>query len=391
MRAPRATIWIACGLASIGCNQLSGMSGLDKVDGPGSGGPLAEPQYLSTGRHTSCVTSATDGLVRCWGATPGDGTTGSLRPVVVTGIRPLAVCHGYDHLCAQDDQGAVWCWGNNDHGQLGDGTHETRLVPTQVTDLSGVTKISCGAYHTCAKTEADHYCWGNNAFGQLGTGDTVDRNEPTLLALPPTTHFGAGAFYGCAVLESLELMCWGRNEHGQLGTDPVTTPVALSPELATGLPDFEKVYPGVGTTCARSPNVRELYCWGDNEHGQLGDGTTTASLTPVRVAEIARLGVLFPGVRHSCAYDTSNGDAISIYCWGANDHGQLGLPSDTAMYPTPQLVADGLLESALAGKTSEHTCYFDANRQVVCAGLNDTGQLGDGTTASRDSFAPVLF
>jgi alpha-tubulin suppressor-like RCC1 family protein len=389
-----ALVCAALCLGGIGCNELSGLSALDEVvclgDACGPGAPLAQPFGLTTGRHGSCVISEADGLARCWGSLPGNGTTGSPSPVVVASIKPKSVAHGFSHMCALDDTGQVWCWGNNDCGQLGDGTNVATLVPQLVPDLSDVTKLSVGAYHSCVKTETSHYCWGNNAYGQLGTGDTVDRNVPTVIPLPATTHFGTGAYHGCTVLETPEVMCWGRNDEGQLGIDPATTPMALSPEIVPGLPELERVYPGVRTTCGRTTNTRQLHCWGNNDFGQLGDGTTTSSLTPVHIPEIERLGVLYPGLRHTCATDTTDETKIKAYCWGANDHGQLGLPSDTAMFPSPQLVVESV-GSSMGGKTSEHVCYVDVGGAVLCAGLNDTGQLGDGTTESRDAFEPVWF
>jgi len=391
-------------LSGWGCNELSGMAALEEVDCVGagcgaggaggagsSGGPIDQPTGLSTGRHGSCVISGGDGLARCWGAMPGDCSAGSTRPVVIAGLPLVEIAHGYNHRCARDADSRLWCWGNNDFGQLGDGTNTTRLVPTVVPDLSGVSKVSAGAYHTCAKTEAgEHYCWGSNAYGQLGTGDTVDRNVPTVIPLPATTHFGTGAFHGCAVLDTPEVMCWGRNDEGQLGLDPATDPVALSPVLAAGLPSLERVYPGVLTTCGRTTNTRELHCWGNNDFGQLGDGSTASSLTPVHVAQIERLGVLYPGLRHTCAYDTTDESNLKGFCWGANDHGQIGLPTDTSVFPAPQLVVEGMGDG-MAAKLSEHTCYVDGNAAVLCAGLNDSGQLGDGTTESRATFEPVLF
>ncbi len=109
---------------------------------------MEEPAGLTTGRHGSCVISSVDKLARCWGSYPGDGSEASLRPVIVKGIEPMTIVHGYNHRCAWDENKDLWCWGNNDFGQLGDGTHTTRLLPTLVSGISDVLKVSAGAYHT---------------------------------------------------------------------------------------------------------------------------------------------------------------------------------------------------------------------------------------------------
>ncbi|MEM9877375.1 MAG: hypothetical protein AAF928_20925 [Myxococcota bacterium] len=407
-----ARMLLVCGGGgwTLGCTQVSGLSSLAECEGEGCTeplpsmdpdpnpdpdprlGPLAEPVRVSAGRYTSCVTSDVDGRAFCWGLMPGDGSPASTTPVVVQGIsRPLATAHGFGHSCALVVEGDVYCWGNNEVGQIGDGTNITRVFPTKVDSLSDVSKISVGAYHTCATTaDGGQFCWGSNAYGQLGNGTFDDSARPTpVVGLDATTHFGAGAFHSCAVLSTPEIRCWGRNDHGQLGSDPGVVAVSALPTAPSAdFPPVERVYPGAVTTCARSANTRELYCWGDNRFGQLGDGTTTSSYAPVLVPDFVRLGVLYPGLRHTCAWDNPMGDDQRGYCWGANDHGQVGVTGDD-QYPTPQAIFERSGE--LAAKNTEHTCYISRDDEVLCAGLNDVGQLGDGTTSSRAVFAAVLF
>jgi alpha-tubulin suppressor-like RCC1 family protein len=412
MRALGVALILAGG--GLGCNALTGFDSLDKVDcldcGTGAGGAggtsgaggtaaggnaggagvlPTEFSALVTGRYGSCVLTMSDGQLRCWGEYTGDGTADAHnRPVVVDIADAASTIQGFSHRCTQDINGGLWCWGRNDFGQLGDGTNITRLVPTKVPGLSDVTKVSAGAYHTCATTSGtNHFCWGSNAHGQLGTGDNQDRNTPTPITFAaPVDHFGAGVSYTCAVLDGGELVCWGLNDGGQLGL-PLSTFSVSTPTTVTTMLLLERVYPGNKTTCGRVLGNKDLVCWGNNDFGQVGDGTTMQVPSPVVIPQIVKLGVAYPGLRHTCATDTNN-PAAELLCWGANDNGQLGL----AMPPqiaTPQLVAQEV--TSVGAKTSEHTCYVDGDGALLCAGLNDVGQLGDGTYESRNDFLPVQF
>jgi len=406
----------------LGCNSLTGFDSLEKVDGAGGsggggggggggatggggaggggagapgGGTVGGPgdyTAIVAGRHGSCVLNQVDQRMRCWGEFAGDGTAGAqTTPVAVDTESFGSIAQGFSHRCLRDQNDDLWCWGRNDFGQLGDGTTLTRLSPVKV--LSGVTKVSAGAYHTCATVTDSVFCWGNNAHGQLGTGDNLDRHDPTQLPVivsgDPIVHYGAGADYTCAVLESADLYCWGLNDSGQLGL-PLTTFSVSAPTLVMNSLQLERVYPGNKTTCGRSAGTKLLYCWGNNDFGQIGDGTTTSNIVPYLIPEITKLNVAYPGMRHTCATDSSSpDDTLALYCWGANDHGQLGLSSQTSQVSIAQLVADDV--GGVGAKLSEHTCYVQSSDVVVCTGLNDSGQLGDGSYDSHDNFEPVQF
>ncbi|MBW2523206.1 MAG: hypothetical protein JRI23_03485 [Deltaproteobacteria bacterium] len=410
---PRAAVAMGVWACTLGCNELSGLSGLEKVDcaggtctGQAGGGGTGGTTTTSTGvagassyapsiaaftlgRHGACVTDGNDGLTRCWGAMIGNGTAGvETRPALAAGGLELAgVGHGFDHRCGYDSIGNVWCWGGNDFGQLGDGTDVTRVEPAQVTGLTEVERLSHGAHHTCAMTVSGGlFCWGANRQGQLGTGDTLDRSTPTeITGFTDVLRLACGTYSSCLVLTTGEVYCWGLNDHGQLGFDPQTDPVVLTPRQIPGIPAMERIYPGHETMCSRTLGTRLMYCWGDNEFGQLGDGTNLSTHVPQQVDQIDEVGVAFPGMKHTCVVDTTD----AAYCWGANDHGQLGVSTATPAVNLPQLVADSV--KAFGAKTAESTCYADWQDAIYCTGLNDSGQLGDGTYDSRDSFEPVLF
>ncbi len=167
----------------------------------------------------------------------GDGTTAMDRrsPTVVTGLTDVVqIAGGQSHTCARIINGTVRCWGRNDLRQVGDGTNVfERLTATAVTGLTGVVEIAAGSHHNCARlTSGAVRCWGNNEFGQIGDGTLVrSRNEPTAVdGLTNAVGLAAGENHTCAVLTDGSVRCWGLNESGQLGDGtltlrPLPTPV----------------------------------------------------------------------------------------------------------------------------------------------------------------------
>lgn len=353
----------------------------------------ADVQAISAGsEHTCALTSA--GAVWCWGNNAngqlGDGTTmGRLTPVAVSGLSSgvQMISAGVYHTCAVTSAGAARCWGFNDSGQLGDGSATTRLTPVTVSGLSGgVQAIGAGYRHTCAVTSTGAaWCWGWNILGQLGDDTTEDRRTPVAVSglSGGVQAIGAGNWHTCALISAGAVQCWGANVTGQLGDGTTTnrsTPVPVS-----GLPG------GVHAISARGGNhtcvltsVGAAWCWGENHQGQLGDGTTTSRLTPVPVLGLSSgVQAISPDEFHTCAV-TSIG---AVWCWGANFNGQLG--DGTAMnrsMPVSVLGLSGGLQAVSAGGT--HTCALTGAGAMWCWGWNYHGQLGDGTTT--DQLTPVL-
>jgi len=349
--------------------------------------------------HTCAVTSA--GAVLCWGLNEygqlGNGnTTDSTTPVPVVGLSSgvVSIAAGYESTCALTSGGAVWCWGYNATGQLGNGTFTQSSTPVEVLDptgnapLSGVAVIAAGQYHTCAVTNAGAaLCWGDNAKSELGNGTDMGSNIPVAVSglSSGVATISAGSYFTCAVTTVGGALCWGEGTSGQLGngnaTNSTTPAEVLDPTGNAPLSGVVAISASFENACALT-SVGTVQCWGANTAGQLGIAATgPQSNIPVEVLDstgkspLTGVVAIAAGQSHTCAV-TAAGAAL---CWGDNAEGELGNSSSSdADSPVP---VSGLSSGVAAIAVGYgHTCAVTSSGAAQCWGRNLDGQLDSGST-----------
>ena len=325
--------------------------------------------------------------------------------------------------------GSVYCWGRNARGQLGNGqstggnpenpSTADSYIPVKVRKDSGVlagkvvTDMFAAQFHNCALAEGKVYCWGYNNQGQLGQGNTTDSSVPVevggALTGKTVTAIGGTGNVSCAIAEG-KIYCWGNNAYGSVGvnnaTSYYTTPqIVVAGNTATTLPTSYTATK-LSTSGSRSYLMcaiadAKAYCWGPNQVGQVGDGTTTSPRRlPTKVVDTGVLsGKTITSISQDGYIDVASGGyphvcvvaSGSVYCWGENNSGQLGRAAgNTTDSNVPVAVySSGVLSGKTiddAGVGLRHSCVL-AGGEVYCWGLNSSGQVGDNTTSTR--YVPV--
>lgn len=256
---------------------------------------------------------------------------------------------------------------------------------TATAERYAITSITAGGVHACARTRAGAaYCWGDNTSGGLGDGTAGGgRTTPSAviggLEFQELTAGTNGDNHTCGRTSDRVAYCWGRNDYGQLGDG--TTATRVAPTAIAGGLGLGGLVAGGGTTCGLLEG--QAYCWGQNTYGQLGDGTTTDRWTPTAVAGGLDFTTLSANGGHTCGLTVSR----AAYCWGFNEFGALG-EGTTTHQAVPVPVAGGLEFYALTAGYL-YTCGVTYAGEAYCWGDNQYGQLGDGTTTQRLVPTPV--
>lgn len=270
----------------------------------------ARLEEITFGEELACARTS-NGRVRCLRAEEWEpllsprGRPRARRPIDdLSGA--IAIAAGRAHACALLADRTVRCWGDNHHGQLGDGTLEPRAGPVAVLGLTTVERIAVGADFGCALLDDGGVrCWGDDTMGQLGIGVPLESTAGELRAAPreveplgPAADLAAGRTHACAALQDGAVMCWGDNGNGQLG---VETPHAIQPlpVVVQSAARAVQVAAGDRHTCARTDGG-DVLCWGANG-GALGDGGFRDSAAPATIAGLARAVSITAGGGHTCA------------------------------------------------------------------------------------------
>lgn len=281
--------------------------------------------------------------------------------------------------------GKVWAWGDNYYGQLGDGTNVSKSSPAQVSGLSGVLQlVGGGGFSLVLKLDGTVWAWGDNYYGQLGDGTNTSRSTPIRVSgLTNVVQVAVSAAHSLAIKSDGTVWAWGDNTSGEVGdgtggdgTDNFNrnTPVQIS-----GLTGVVQVAGGWGHSLALKSNGT-VWAWGANDHGQLGDGTTTNRNVPVQVSNSHLTGVvqIAGGGIHSLAL-TSDG---LVLAWGDNTYGQIGDGTFGERH-TPTYVS-GYTYVQIAGGGG-HSLALKSDGSMWTWGRNDSGQLGDGSNRNKSN------
>jgi alpha-tubulin suppressor-like RCC1 family protein len=421
------------------------------------------PKKMALGRVHSCVLLAT-GSVKCWGSNQygqtglseattvnrGDGSSemGNNLPTVTLGASVLAsdLSSGSDHICALIDTNKLRCWGKNTSGQLGHDHaganvaswgHSTSTMaslpdswvnnysyyegialdskytcgvsrsqnevicwgnnaqsgisyPTQYhdfTSVSGVKQLEAGTGFMCVLANDNKvYCWGDNGWYTNNSGATTTTYAAPNLGAPLMTgisQIAAGEGFLCTLSTTNVIKCFGQNVASTLGTASpaayITAASAVTMTIPFGTP--ASIIAGASHACVINDSGN-LYCWGANQYGQLGDGTLINRGVPTTITTAASVTKLSLGRHHSCAVLSTG----VVQCWGDHQFGQVGIGPGSASYNTAQTVALGGTGTAKDISLGENSsCAVMSDDKLRCWGRNSQGELVVGSTIDKDT------
>jgi alpha-tubulin suppressor-like RCC1 family protein len=338
---------------------------------------VAAPPVLQSINVTPVAKSIFVGQTQYYTATGtfNDGSSRTLGPAIAN------IAAGHKNSCGLLKSGIVKCWGDNEYGQLGDGTKIASRLPRAVKGISNATALTLTSFyyasHGCALLSRGAIkCWGNNRSGQLGNGTQVGALTPVLVTgITNATAVAAGGEHTCAVMASGAVQCWGFVDGGGLG-DGINFWSTL-PVSVTGINTASAVTAGEDHSCSLLDSGA-VQCWGSNGYGQLGNGTTNAANTPVTVSGISGATAVEAGTESTCALLASG----SVQCWGFNGFGQLG--NGTNIHSSSPVPVIGISTAVSITAGSYHFCAVLRSGSTRCWGQGWAGQLGNGTTNSSN-------
>jgi alpha-tubulin suppressor-like RCC1 family protein len=381
---------------------------------------------------------------------PSDAPPEAMGDAGPTGARFVATGAGFhpalgygDHSCAiAGADRSVYCWGANDHGQIGNGkVADAGMTDAGSTDagdagfgdagglpddltaavkiptdemglpLTGVDELSLAAWHSCARAGDAMYCWGQRYAGAQAEppfAQNPDRSRPRAIGNLLAWSIAAGGPHTCALKRNGKVTCFGHSYFNELGRPKADDPTCEAPlfydypgftpphtcsgealDISAPIVNAAQVAAGELHSCARADG--NVWCWGTNESGQLGNPVAgTAELNPMKVlADPGNLPltnvalIASGGGRHTCALAVGR-----VHCWGSNEKGELASDPATLTKRASAGEIPGVIGALAIGVGDGVSCAVKADATAVCWGADDVGQLGDGAPKAS-SFAPV--
>ena len=349
--------------------------------------------------HTCAIKNNPQRSLYCWGDA-SDGRIGvnissySEFPVYLSsGWKTVDA--GYKHSCGIKTSGTLWCWGENVSGQLGigvPGNPDRTATGGQVGTAQNWIRVVAGRSHSCALNDSGEiFCWGSNSLGQLGIPNTADKLQTQMNQIPGNNWASISATnsHTCASRTDGSFWCWGSNRDAQLAYSAIPNTfnkLSATPAPVNGETDWESISTGKNHSCAVKTN-NTLWCWGSNDFGQLGNGTTIPEHTPIQIGVDKQWTLVNAGDNHTCAVAADNNQ----YCWGENFSGELGINSLTPAFSTQiQQVVDAGQNWKQLELGGAHSCALRTGGTISCWGEIDNGRLGIGDlTGLTDQLIPV--
>ena len=368
------------------------------------------------------VARKSNGTLWTWGNN-GSGQLGDntfnqqLTPVMVGAASNwIAQATGLSHTVALQADGTLWSWGDNSSGQLGDGTNNNSAATKQITVTQPAsaandwTAVAAGDFHTLAvKADGTLWAWGDNTSGQLGDGTgSSNRSVPVQIRTGRPNNFdshwvaiAAGGAHSLALQSDGTLWAWGDNSSGQLGNPALGTGRNTPSQITNFTPptlgynsSWVAIAAGLNHSLALQADGT-LWAWGSNFSGQLGNGNSTDQNVPVQVLNPG--SSLYVVITAGDSYSVARQADGSLWSWGNNTSGQLGIgstdpdPLNPVANPTPIRENTNANDWVSVGSGGSHTVALKAAGTLWALGNNSSGQLGDGTTVAKNSFAAASF
>ena len=343
---------------------------------------------IEAGGYQSCAIKNND--LYCWGKNNNGQLANSNYKAIEIPLR-IGTSNNWEvisssqyHNCATNG-GKAFCWGSGYSESLGNGSiSNIRSIPQLINNSNKWSAVSAGYNHSCGINSGALYCWGDDVFGQVGNGSasTVDIDSPQQVGVSyEWSQISMGYYYSCGI-KSGELYCWGGDNYGQVGNGSGSTSNIESPQKIGVFINWSHISTGRYHTCGI--NSGELYCWGRDDFGQVGNGSGSTSNieSPQKIGSSNTWSEVSIGLFHTCGINDGE-----LYCWGRDAYGEVGNGSgSTSNIEIPQKIGSSNNWSHIS-VGSYHSCGIN-DGELYCWGSDSNGQLGNGSLSTTDIESP---